>query len=561
MIVETWLNVSDPVVIEELTLPGYSFLSAPRGRSTYGGGIGALFKTELNLQTVDIDMSFPTFEFSCFSNISKEVFYFVVYRPHPSKVNGLKTSEFLIEFDIFLEYVGNMNSKTIIVGDFNMWVDTPSKYGVPHFLTTIDNAGFCQHVIGPTHKDGHTLDLVMSRLEENLITHCEVDLRLSDHNVVLLGVLQQRPKLKKIKVVSRRLNSVDQQAFQADLAREFASSSHSDDVNDLVACYDDSVTLTLDKHAPVKCTTRSARAWHPWYDNDIHHARRLRRKLERKWRKSRLQTDRQVYIEQRTATNVLIETSKQNYYKKELEHADCKTVFKKVNGLLGNNVKILPALESAQELSDDFAAFFDNKVRVIYHGFGADSDHAAPPPVVACSHTRSQFDLLSDEEVVKAINNAPTKSCTLDPVPTWFLKQNIQTFTPIITRIINESLSKGTFPQSLKHSVVTPLIKKPSLDRNVLKNYRPVSNLSFVSKLIEKQACKIINEYIDKNQMGEQLQSAYKKAHSTETALMKVKDDVMACLAQHQGVFLVLLDLSSAFDTVSHDILLNRHGT
>jgi hypothetical protein len=71
MIVETWLNVSDPVVIEELTLPGYSFLSAPRGRSTYGGGIGALFKTELNLQTVDIDMSFPTFEFSCFSNISK----------------------------------------------------------------------------------------------------------------------------------------------------------------------------------------------------------------------------------------------------------------------------------------------------------------------------------------------------------------------------------------------------------------------------------------------------------------------------------------------------------
>ena len=159
--------------------------------------------------------------------------------------------------------------------------------------------------------------------------------------------------------------------------------------------------------------------------------------------------------------------------------------------------------------------------------------------------------------MIKVIKDAPTKSCILDPVPTWFLKLNIQIFAPIITCIINESLSTGTFPQSLKHSVVTPLIKKPSLDRNVSKNYRPVSNLSFVSKFIEKQACKTVNEYMNEHQMGDQFQSAYKKAHSTETALMKVKDDVMASLAQHQGVFLVLLDLSSAFDTVSHDILLN----
>ena len=154
----------------------------------------------------------------------------------------------------------------------------------------------------------------------------------------------------------------------------------------------------------------------------------------------------------------------------------------------------MPAHESAQELSDDFAAFFNNKVKVIYEGLGADSEHAAPTPhTVSCTHSLTQFDLLSVEEVVKVIKDAPTKSCILDPAPTWFLKRNIQIFVPIITCVINESLSTGTFPQSLKHSVVTPLIKKPSLDRNVLKNYRPVSNLSFVSKLIEKtglQNCK-----------------------------------------------------------------------
>ena len=94
--------------------------------------------------------------------------------------------------------------------------------------------------------------------------------------------------------------------------------------------YDDAVRLTLDKHAPIKSSTRSSRARYPWYNNDVHQARRVRRKLERRWRKSRLTVDRQIYIEQRTTTNLMIEKSKQDYYNKELENADSKTVFKKV---------------------------------------------------------------------------------------------------------------------------------------------------------------------------------------------------------------------------------------
>ena len=134
---------------------------------------------------------------------------------------------------------------------------------------------------------------------------------------------------------------------------------------------------------------------------------------------------------------------------------------------------------------------------------------------------------------------------------------------PIITNIINESLSTGVFPQSLKHAIVTPIIKKASLARfaNDMQHYRPVSNLPFLSKLIEKQAVKAVNDHMILNNMGEPLQSAYKQAHSTETALMKVKDDIMKSISQRKGVFLVLLDLSSAFDTVNHSLLLNRLET
>ena len=232
-------------------------------------------------------------------------------------------------------------------------------------------------------------------------------------------------------------------------------------------------------------------------------------------------------------------------------------MFKKVNDLLNKNVKVLPLHSSARELSEDFAGYFQNKVTSIHEAF-ADSSDTSFEQSSAKSCSLSDFDCLNENDVRAAIVKAPAKSCALDPVPTWFLKQNIDTFVPIVTHIINKSLSTGTFPESLKQSVITPLIKKPSLDPNNIKNYRPVSNLPFLSKLIEKQACKVTNDYLEKNHLGEEFQSAYKRAHSTETALIKVKDDIMMSLSQRKGVCLVLLDLSSAFDTISHDIFLDR---
>ena len=123
---------------------------------------------------------------------------------------------------------------------------------------------------------------------------------------------------------------------------------------------------------------------------------------------------------------------------------------------------------------------------------------------------------------------------------------------------MNMSLSTGIFPDIWKQAIINPLIKKPSLDSNELKNYRPVANISFTSKLIEKHVFNCINEHMDINNVGEELQSAYRSIHSTETALLQVKTDIMTYLHQQEGVFVVLLDLSAAFDTVEHTILLNR---
>ena len=91
-----------------------------------------------------------------------------------------------------------------------------------------------------------------------------------------------------------------------------------------------------------------------------------------------------------------------------------------------------------------------------------------------------------------------------------------------------------------------------------MKNYRPVANIPFISKLIEKYAFRCINAHIDKYTLGEEYQSAYRPLHSTETALLHVKNNIMQYLHNQQAVFLVLLDLSAAFDMVEHSVLVHR---
>ena len=103
-----------------------------------------------------------------------------------------------------------------------------------------------------------------------------------------------------------------------------------------------------------------------------------------------------------------------------------------------------------------------------------------------------------------------------------------------------------------------PLLKKTSLDCNILKNYRPISNLPFLSKVLERIVASRLKAHISSNSLDEPLQSAYKPGHSTETALLKVTNDILCALDTKQDVFLVLLDLSAAFDTVNHTILLER---
>ena len=168
----------------------------------------------------------------------------------------------------------------------------------------------------------------------------------------------------------------------------------------------------------------------------------------------------------------------------------------------------------------------------------------------------SSFQVVTDTEVLKFIKESPSKTCSLDPCPTHIVKQCIDILLPSLTKLVNLSLKNSIFPNPFKQAIVTPLLKKSTLSKEDLKSYRPVSGLSFLSKLVERIVAAQIRSHMDSHDLGNTFQSAYKLGHSTETALLCIKNEIHFSLSKGMPTALVLLDLSAAFDTIDHDTLL-----
>ena len=137
-------------------------------------------------------------------------------------------------------------------------------------------------------------------------------------------------------------------------------------------------------------------------------------------------------------------------------------------------------------------------------------------------------------------------------MPTSLLKECLPHFIETLTGLFNESLKHGSVPNCFKEALVKPLIKKPNLNPNELKNYRPVSNLPFLSKILEKIVLHQLLEHLSQNSLLENFQSAYRSFHCTETALLKIMNDLLVS-ADNKNTSIL-----TAFDTVNHNILLKR---
>ena len=212
---------------------------------------------------------------------------------------------------------------------------------------------------------------------------------------------------------------------------------------------------------------------------------------------------------------------------------------------------------SSKHSADQFCTYFVDKIKTFRSKFPLIDLNPLSLPDKSLP-IFSSYKLVSLDEIKQLILSSSKSICLLDPVPSNLLPYCIDSIAPIITRIVNLSLSSGVFSKQLKSALVKPLLKKSNLDPNDLKNYRPISNLFFLSKLIECVIAARLSSHLSYHNLMSKLQSAYRKFHSSETALLNVQNDILASLDSGHSTALLLLDLSAAFDTIDHSILTHR---
>ena len=207
----------------------------------------------------------------------------------------------------------------------------------------------------------------------------------------------------------------------------------------------------------------------------------------------------------------------------------------------------MPQNKNDAQLAEEFTEFFIDKIDKIHQQFHYISETNDIPQL-------RKFNPVTESNVEEIINSMHSKSCELDAIPTPLLKRLTHKCLPLITKIVNISLTQGIFSDDWKVAIVRPLLKKVGLAL-MNKNYCPVSNLSFLSKLVEKCVLQQFNAHCERYGLIPDFQYAYRKGYSTETCLMKLCNDLLWSMERQEVTMVVLLDLSAAFDTVDHDLL------
>ena len=213
----------------------------------------------------------------------------------------------------------------LIPGDFSLHVDDPCSIYATRFNEILESCILKQHVTGATHANGHTLDLVISKKDNPLITEIKIfDPIISDHCAVHCNLRVQKPHFTKKKVYYRKLRSLDIESICEDILTSPLLQDQAVELNALVDQYDNILRSLLDLYAPLKWQRVTLRPSAPWYKPEVVVQKNIRRRLERKWCSTRLLSDREQYVHQCYVVNNLIESLKLTYYvsvKSKLQHA------------------------------------------------------------------------------------------------------------------------------------------------------------------------------------------------------------------------------------------------
>ena len=386
----------------------------------------------------------------------------------------------------------------------------------------------------------------------------------------------KKTTIKSKKIAVRNFHLLNIQNFCKDIHKSKLSDMPflcSQTSTDSMHLYNSTLSALLDHHCPlIEKTYKEKHSKSKWFNNSLQKLKQLKRQAERKFKKHQNAINKSIFNSARNKYNFELKQSRINFYKSSIVTCkkDPKTLYKTLNKLTGNvKEKIFPSCESANVVSEKMSSFYVDRIDNIRKEImitTSSTSSTNTKRIIFQSQNKQNLDFttfkkFNEIDIIKLkplLLSMKNKHCQLDQLPTTLVKQCFTSLAPIIVHIINTSFRENSVPNKLKHALVTPIVKDKNGNIDDFKNYRPVSNLPFISKVLEKVAYCQINHHIESNKMHSKFQSAYRAYHSCETAMIKIVNDIQRSIHNNNAVALILLDSSAAFDTVDHDILLKK---
>jgi hypothetical protein len=566
-VTETWVYENSPNVHKQEAAPeGFSIVHAHRapriGTATaHGGGVALIHRDTIQVKVIPTTTVVTTsFELLLvkITNCIKSFSIAIIYRPPTSSLTVFTTE--LSD----LIYSGLLGPRYIICGDLNC----PGASGTrglvgEDLLDLIDSHSLIQHVQGATSHSGNILDHILTPIEESMVYNVDIsDVGISDHSLITCVLHERLHTAVVTSATFRNWKRLDLAIFRDKLTKSSACLRPALTAERFATQLEQDVVIILDELVPFcKSTKRQGKANNSWLTPEATAAKQKRRRLERRWKSTNQEVDRVNYRVACRAANRLIKEARREHLTRSVVESsrDPRSLWRTVKGLLHP----CKASKFQSGLCHSFSSFFRDKVARVrssvdamksQQGIGLSQD-------ITPGDRNSLFCSLEPvtlKEVSNLLLRLPNKSSPLDYVHTSVLKSCSDVFAPLIAHLANLSFAEGCFPAQFKLAQVTPLLKKPGLDASDPANYRPISNLNTIGKIIERLFLARLMPHIGASKYFSPMQSAYRKLHSTETALLKIMDDLYRIVDHKKSAVLISLDLSAAFDTIDHAILTQR---
>lgn len=596
---ETWLSESSNTQL--LQIDGYQMINQNYSVSSHGG-LTIYLKNKFKYKILDmqnifcnlsdnINSTIPNTCESLFIEVTtpskhikgkdKKLIIGNIYRP-PRDINE-NYMAFVNELNLILDYLNKQNKEIVITGDFNIdLLKVNEKTVFKEYIETFMTNGLIPRIIYPTRfseRRGTLIDNVFCKLNDPCLGSAGILLQnISDHNPYFFIFNLHMNDVKNDNYITKRyINTNCLNKLKNDLEIANVSELLRSDVSDPNINYDilEGILLKLmEKHMPLKAVkfNKHKHKKSPWITYGIIKSIKKRDKLYASLKS--IPSNSPDYnvkkINLKTFNSILrksIKLAKKTYYYSTLEKnkQDMKQTWNVIKDLLNrntnterielkiNNQIIDDQLEVASELNKHFIKIADSLTKKIKQPQNKSFNDYLTDNI---PHS-FEFKPITESMTKKVINNIKTKSsCGVDGLSSYVLKYIKDEISGPLTLIINQSLKYGVFPEKLKIAKVTPIYK--GNDSSHPQNYRPISILPTISKVFEKLMHQQINNYFTSHNLLNNKQYGFRDKHSTEFSAIELVDKILHQLDVGNAPLNIYLDLSKAFDTIDHVILLQK---